>query len=116
MNIRTNLVALSLLCLAVTACTPHKLHLAAKDSGDKANIVIQGNSGVATWNWGPNEFRQSVEVVENKLLSTGTGVGGTLSLRLQDGTPISFVAELGYLACAECGGAHMPNVWVQLRE
>lgn len=103
------------LCAVACGCTPQKIHLAGEESGMKADIQIEGNSGVATWTWGTQQFKQQLEVTENELLSTGATNGGALKLKLHDGTALEFDQEYGDVVCTQsCAAIHMPRLWHQV--
>lgn len=100
--------------IVASGCTPKKIHWIADDSssGNKGDIKIDDVAGIATWNWGPQQFSQQIEVTKNQLTSTIGVVSGSLTLKLHDGTQLVFAAEYGAIVCHQgCNDAHMPIRW-----
>jgi len=111
---RKSLAFMSLIIAGTVAgCTSvgSKLHLTGKDSTSTGDIRIDGSTGHATWTWGPKSFSQDFDVTKNDFVG-GIVNGGTIDLKLRDGSPLQIMAEHGAAVCSEgCDSAHMPLLW-----
>lgn len=108
-------IAIVILCglsLTLVACGRETLHLVSGEKGNPAEIRLKGDQGDAFWSWGPTTHSVGVTVGKNDLPT-----GGSLSLRMADGTPLEFRGDHGALVCAHgCDGLHMPIAWYIQRD
>ena len=87
------------------------LHLVGNEPASPAEITINGKTGVAKWTWGNQHFSQTLEVTEDNVISA-VAKGGSIKLKLGDGSLIELAGEYNVFVCASgCDSLHMPIAW-----
>ncbi|SEV95025.1 hypothetical protein [Luteibacter sp. 329MFSha] len=106
-------LTLAALALGTTACHRDEWHLISVEKGNPADIRIRGDSGDASWTWGPDAHSVDVAVVSNELIGDPLpATGGALVLQLADGTTLEFAGQYNALVCSRgCDAKHMPIAW-----
>jgi hypothetical protein len=112
MNI-SRIALIPLLACAMAGCAHPSLHLTSADKDQKADITVNGHEGYATWEWGPHQYAQNFQVVEDSLITLGPEAGGVLKLKMASGAQITLAIEQNAVVCGDtqCNDLHMPSIW-----
>ncbi|KAF1008902.1 MAG: hypothetical protein GAK28_00534 [Luteibacter sp.] len=106
-------VAVASIVLSLTACRSSEIHLydAEGYGPNTAEISIKDHAGMVYWRWGTQTFAMKVTLIKDDLVHA-TIPGGTLELKMADGTRLSFEGTQGRLVCVGCGQLRLPRNWL----